>query len=47
MSSILPGTREFLTPVYGTVFGQRSAVVERLKQGDQLILVARPVDARR
>jgi len=42
MSSILPGTREFLTPVYGTVFGQRSAVVERLKQGDQLILVPDP-----
>ena len=42
MSSILPGTREFLTPVYGTVFGQRSAVVERLKQGDHLILVPDP-----
>ena len=42
MSSILPGTREFLTPVYGTVFGQRATVVQRLKQGDQLILVPDP-----
>ena len=42
MSSILPGTREFLTPVYGTVFGQRAAVVQRLKQGDHLILVPDP-----
>ncbi|HEY7233803.1 MAG TPA: hypothetical protein VH539_06605 [Gemmatimonadaceae bacterium] len=42
MSSILPGAREFLTPVYGTVFGQRAAVVHRLKEGDQLILVPDP-----
>ena len=42
MSSILPGAREFLTPVYGTVFGGRSAVVHRLKEGDQLILVPDP-----
>ena len=42
MSSILPGAREFLTPVYGTVFGQRTSVVHRLKEGDKLILVPDP-----
>jgi hypothetical protein len=42
MSSILPGAREFLTPVYGTVFGRRTAVVQRLKEGDKLILVPDP-----
>src|ERR1044071_5052098 len=42
MSSILPGTREFQTPVYGTVFGARAAVVERLHDGDTLILVPDP-----
>jgi hypothetical protein len=42
MSSILPGAREFLTAVYGTVFGQRTAVVHRLKEGDKLILVPDP-----
>jgi len=42
MSSILPGAREFLTPVYGTVFGQRTEVVHRLKEGDPLILVPDP-----
>lgn len=42
MSSILPGTREFCTPVYGTVFGGRTAVVHRLREGDQLILVPDP-----
>jgi len=42
MSSILPGAREFLTPVYGTVFGHRAEVVHRLKQGDELILVPDP-----
>jgi hypothetical protein len=42
MSSILPDTPHFETPVYGTVFGGRAAVVRRLKRGDQLILVPDP-----
>ena len=42
MSSILPDTAAFETPVYGTVFAQRAAVVQRLKEGDQLILVPDP-----
>ena len=42
MSSILPGTREFDTAVYGTVFGRRTEVLRRLKPGDQLILVPDP-----
>jgi hypothetical protein len=42
MSSILPDTPTFETPVYGTVFAERAAVVRRLKQGDQLILVPDP-----
>ena len=42
MSSILPGTEEFRTPVYGTVFGRRSEVVGRLHAGDRLILVPDP-----
>ena len=42
MSSILPGTEEFRTPVYGTVFGRRTEVVHRLQVGDRLILVPDP-----
>jgi hypothetical protein len=42
MSSIQPGTREFDTPVYGTVFGQRAVVLGRLQPGDHLILVPDP-----
>jgi hypothetical protein len=42
MSSILPGTQEFQTPVYGTIFGTRTAVVHRLREGDPLILVPDP-----
>jgi len=42
MSSILPGTRVFDTPVYGTVFGDRANVVHRLHEGDPLILVPDP-----
>lgn len=42
MSSILPGTEEFQTNVYGTVFGARAAVVRRLRPGDRLILVPDP-----
>lgn len=45
MSSILPGTEEFSTPVYGTVFGRRSEVVHRLTPGDSLILVPDPPGA--
>ena len=42
MSSILPDARRFETPVYGTVFAGRAAVVRRLKEGDRLILVPDP-----
>ncbi len=42
MSSILPGTREFETPVYGTVFARRSDAAHRLVVGDPLILVPDP-----
>ena len=42
MSSILPDASEFEAAVYGTIFGARSAVVERLKAGDHLILVPDP-----
>lgn len=42
MSSILPDTPQFETPVYGTVFAERPAAVQRLKEGDQLILVPDP-----
>ena len=42
MSSILPGAEDFSTPVYGTVFAQRTAVVHRLRPGDRLILVPDP-----
>jgi len=45
MSSIIPGTSEFSTPVYGTVFGRRSEVVHRLNSGDRLILVPDPPGA--
>ena len=30
------------TPVYGTVFGQRTAALHRLKAGDEVILVPDP-----
>jgi hypothetical protein len=43
MPSILPDTPEFDTPVYGTIFGGRSAVLARLSVGDQLILVPDPI----
>lgn len=42
MSSILPGAERFETPVYGTVFGGRAAVVARLHPGDRVILVPDP-----
>jgi hypothetical protein len=42
MSNILPGSEQFETPVYGTVFGRRTDVLHRLKAGDQLILVPDP-----
>ena len=45
MSSILPGSEVFQTPVYGTVFGRRSEVVHRLQEGDRLILVPDPPGA--
>jgi hypothetical protein len=43
MSSIRPGSREFETQVYGTVFGHRGEVLQRLRAGDQLILVPDPL----
>ena len=42
MSSILPDTGHFETPVYGTVFAARSAVVRQLSEGDPLVLVPDP-----
>ncbi|MFI5256556.1 MAG: hypothetical protein ACHQRK_04780 [Gemmatimonadales bacterium] len=42
MSSILPDTPRFETPVYGTVFAERASVVRRLREGDPLILVPDP-----
>ncbi len=42
MSSVLPGAEEFVTPVYGTIFGKRASVVARLREGDRLILVPDP-----
>jgi len=42
MSAILPDTPRFETPVYGTVFAARASVVQRLKEGDHLILVPDP-----
>lgn len=45
MSSILPGSEVFRTPVYGTVFARRAEVVRRLQAGDRLILVPDPVGA--
>lgn len=42
MSSILPGTRQFQTAVYGTVFGKRTDALHRLRVGDALILVPDP-----
>src|SRR4051812_41622465 len=42
MSSILPGSEAFNTLVYGTVFGRRGEVVQRLSGGDRLILVSDP-----
>jgi hypothetical protein len=42
MPAILPETSEFQTPVYGTVFANRSAVLRRLTPGAALILVPDP-----
>lgn len=42
MSNITPGTEQFQTHVYGTVFGDRAGVVGRLHPGDPLILVPDP-----
>jgi hypothetical protein len=42
MSSILPHSEAFRTPVYGTVFARRAEVVQRLSEGDPLILVPDP-----
>jgi hypothetical protein len=42
MSVVPPYVEQFRTPVLGTIFGQRTEVVHRLKQGDSLILVPDP-----
>jgi hypothetical protein len=42
VSSILPDTPRFETAVYGTVFAERAAAVQRLHEGDALILVPDP-----
>jgi hypothetical protein len=42
MSSILPGSEVFQTPVYGTVFARRTEALHRLRAGDRLILVPDP-----
>lgn len=42
MAAILPESREFETPVYGTVFAERSSALGRLQVGDALILVPDP-----
>ncbi len=42
MSSILPDAPRFDAPVYGTIFGDRLAAVQRLAEGDSLILVPDP-----
>jgi hypothetical protein len=42
MSSILPDSNSFETPVYGTVFAARAAALERLSVGDKLLLVPDP-----
>ncbi|GJG88043.1 hypothetical protein tb265_32240 [Gemmatimonadetes bacterium T265] len=39
-----PWPDPFLTPVLGTVFAERAAVVHRLHAGDHLILVPDPPD---
>src|SRR5258708_14977080 len=42
MSSILPDAPRFDAPVYGTIFGDRLVAVQRLAEGDSLILVPDP-----
>ena len=42
MSSILPDSDPFETPVYGTVFAARAAALARLEVGDRLVLVPDP-----
>ena len=42
MAAMLPESRGFETPVYGTVFAERSAALGHLREGDALILVPDP-----
>ena len=42
MSSVVPGAEQFTTAVYGTIFGRRAAVIDRLHEGERLILVPDP-----
>ena len=45
MSFVAPGAHRFESPVHGTVFADRAAVVHRLRAGDALILVPDPPGA--
>lgn len=42
MSSVRPGSTDFVAQVYGTVFAGRAEAVRRLSVGDSLILVPDP-----
>ena len=42
MSAILPRSESFRTAVYGTGFAKRAEAVQRLSEGDPLILVPDP-----
>jgi hypothetical protein len=42
MVSLPSNAEQFRTTVYGTVFGERTSVLHRLRPGDQLILVPDP-----
>lgn len=45
MPFVVPHTERFESPVHGTVFAGRAAVLDRLRPGDRLILVPDPPGA--
>jgi len=45
MAFVAPHTERFESPVHGTVFAGRAAVLDRLRPGDPLILVPDPPGA--
>ena len=45
MTDVAPGAERFECAVHGTVFGERAAVVRRLRANDPLILVPDPPGA--